>query len=283
MSTDIHIKQCALIISLRCNLKCKLCLVYAPYYRHPRDYTLEELSTSVDGYFGIIDFCGTINIQGGEPLLHPQLPEILLKVLQYRNKIGKILLTTNGTLVPSEELLHVLSQYREMIQVNISDYGPQLSKRVPEVIALLEREKIPYHIICYHGDHIHYGGWLDFTDHSLKYEKEEDLIENARNCGYRKGGNIAIRGSELYFCYRVARRIELGIIKKDYDSCLDMSDPCSLEEKRAHLLHMLSAPYTPACAYCVGKIETAKHYPPAEQLSRQELEKYWESTNLGTE
>ena len=282
MSADIHIKQCALITSLRCNLKCKLCLVYSPYYQHPKDYTLEELSAAVDGYFSLIDSCGTINIQGGEPLLHANLPEILLKVLQYRDKIGKVLLTTNGTLVPSRAVLDVLVRNREMVQVNISDYGPHLSKRVPEVTDVLECGGIPYHVIPYHGKHIHYGGWLDFTDHTLKYENTEDLIENAQNCGYRQGGNVAIRGNELYFCYRVARRIELGIIPKNYDSCLDLSDPCSLEEKRAHLLHMLSAPYTPACAYCVGKRESAKHYPPAEQLTRQELEEYWKYTKSET-
>lgn len=270
-SETIHIKQCALIISLRCTLKCKLCLVYAPYYKNPQDYELSQISEAVDMYFKIIDSCGTFNIQGGEPLMHKDLPSIVMKVAEYKHKIGKILVTTNGTLLPSEELLDSLRANRDCIQINISDYGPGLSKKVIELTDILKQNNINYRIINYHGENLHFGGWLDFTDHTLKHHTEEELIANASECGYREGGNIAIRGSELYFCYRVARRIELGIIKKDSDSCVDMFGPEVLEEKRENVRRILNAKYTPACAYCIGKRKEAIHNPPAVQLTAEEL------------
>ena len=271
MNNNIHVKQCALIISMRCTLKCKLCLVYAPYYKNPKDYSLEEISKSVDKYFDIIDSCGTFNIQGGEPLLHPNLPEIILKVLEYKDCIGKILITTNGTLLPSAELLKVLKTYSQYIQVNISDYGPSLSRQALKIVEILHSENIPYRVICYHGENLHFGGWLDFTDHTLKYHSEAELIENAKQCGYRDGGNIAIRGNELYFCYRVARRVELGLIEKNEASCLQLFDGASRDDQRQHIKRLLEAPYTPACAYCFGKRESAVHHPPAVQLSPEEI------------
>lgn len=268
----IHVHQCALIISLRCTLKCKLCLVYAPYYQSPKDLPLPEIERSIDTYFQLVDTCGTLNIQGGEPLMHPDLPAIVEKVVQYRDRIHKILLTTNGTLLPSDRLIETLRAFKENVQVNISNYGPELSKKVPELTNILERNSVPYHVINYSGDHIHFGGWLDFTDHTLKHQSEEALVENASDCGYRNGGNLAIRGGEIFFCYRVARRIELGIIEKNEQSCVNMFDERTIAQKRKNIRDILKARYTPACAYCVGKRSGAQHYPPAVQLTKEELE-----------
>lgn len=266
----IHIHQCALIISLRCTLKCKLCLVFAPYYDNPKDYRLEEVNKSVDIFFSLIDSCGTLNIQGGEPLLHKHLPEIIARIVAYKQQIGKILLTTNGTLLPSVHLIETLRENRGCLQVNISDYGPKLSKKVPELVEILKNADIPYRIINYNSGDIHFGGWLDFTDHTYKHHTEEALIDNAKDCGYRQGGNLAIRLGELYFCYRVARRVELGVIPKNDLSCINMYGSKSVDEKRQNIRDIVNAPYTPACAYCVGKRSDAKHYPPAIQLTKEE-------------
>lgn len=268
----IHVHQCALIISLRCTLKCKLCLVYAPYYKNPKDYSLSEIERSVDTYFKLIDTCGTFNIQGGEPLMHAELPAVVEKVAQYRDRIDKILLTTNGTLLPSNRLIETLRACGDHVQVNISNYGPKLSKKVPQLVDILDENRIPYHVINYCGDHIHFGGWLDFTDHTFKHQTEEALVENASGCGYRDGGNLAIRGGEVFFCYRVARRIELGIVEKNEQSCVDMFDSRTIDEKRQNIRNILNAKYTPACAYCVGKRSGAEHYPPAVQITKEELE-----------
>ena len=267
----IHIHQCALIISLRCTLKCKLCLVFAPYYENPKDYELAEVNKSIDTFFSLIDSCGTLNIQGGEPLMHKHLPEIIARTVAYKQQIGKILITTNGTLLPSVHLLELLCENRDCLQVNISDYGSGLSKRVPELIKMLKNADVPYRIINYSSGDIHFGGWLDFTDHTYKHLTEEALIDNAKDCGYRKGGNLAIRLGELYFCYRVARRVELGIVPQNELSCIDMYSKKSVEDKRENIRNILNAQYTPACAYCVGKRSDAKHYPPAIQVTKEEI------------
>lgn len=267
----INIKQCALIISLRCNLRCKLCLVYSPYYKNPQDFPLKEVIKSIDTFFSLVDTCGTLNIQGGEPLLHKDLPAIINRTVAYKKQIGKILLTTNGTILPSTSLIQSLKQNRDYVQINISDYGPNLSKKVTELIEMLKKAEITYRVISYHGDDVHFGGWLDFTDHTYKHHTEEELIRNAEACGYRNGGNLAIRLGELYFCTRVARRIELGIIEKNELSYIDMYSTKSFEEKRKNIRNILEAQYTPACAYCVGKRSHAKHYPAAVQLTKEDL------------
>lgn len=271
MDNSIRICHGTLIITFRCSLKCKLCCVYAPYYRDAEDYSADELKKTVDMFFKVIDFCDVFNIQGGEPLLHRELPEIIDHVMEYRGQMRQVLLTTNGTLLPSKELLETLAKYRDCLKVNISNYGPNLSKCVPEVIALLNEYNIPNHVFKYYGDDMHYGGWLDFTDHTYKNMTEDEIIKQCEDCGCRREPQFAIRGHEMFCCGRVMRRVDLGVIEKNDESCVDLFDNKPIEDKRKDVFNIIHAKYTPACPYCTGKRAEREHVDPAVQLTREEL------------
>lgn len=269
---EIRICHGTLIITFRCTLKCKLCCVYAPYYKNAQDYSLAELQRSIDSFFQIIDFCEVFNIQGGEPLMHKNLPQILEHTMQYKGQVEKVLLTTNGTLLPNEELLGTLCRFRDFVQVNISNYGPDLSKQVPELINLLNKNRILNHMFKYYGTDMHYGGWLDFTDHTYKNLTDEELVAQCQDCGCRSSSQFAIRGGELFCCGRNMRRVDLGIIEKNEQSCVDMFDERTVKEKRENVRVILNAKYTPACLYCTGKRLERVHESPAVQLTKDELE-----------
>lgn len=83
-----------------CNLKCKDCTHYSPLaeeeYLDVAEYErdcarLSELFASEVKY---------IRLLGGEPLLHPRLPEIM-RITREAFQVGKIRLVTNGVLLPS--------------------------------------------------------------------------------------------------------------------------------------------------------------------------------------
>lgn len=268
----IHICHGTLIITFRCTLKCKLCCVYAPYYKNAQDYTLTDIQRSIDSFFQIIDYCEVFNIQGGEPLMHKNLPQIIEHTMRYRDQMGKVLLTTNGTLMPSKELMETLCRFQDFIQVHISNYGPDLSKRVPELVNLLNENQIASQTFKYYGSDMHYGGWLDFTDHTYKNLTEEELVAQCRDCGCRSSSQFAIRNGELFCCGRNMRRMDLGIIEKNEESCVDMFDGRTVEEKRENVRAILNAKYTPACPYCAGKRLDRVHVTPAAQLTKEELE-----------
>lgn len=272
MMKKIHCHSMALIVSYRCTLKCKLCLVYAPYYKNPKDYPVDLLVESIDECFRLVDSCDTFNVQGGEPLMYKDLPSIMDKLGEYKKQIGKLLLTTNGTLLPDTKLINSLIALGDFVQVNISNYGIEKSPKVSDLISILEKNNVAYRVINYDTGNIHYGGWIDFTDHTLKYSSEEELLGNAAECGYRKGGNLAIVNGGMYICCRVVRRIDLGIIEKNDESFIDLFDTRELGERREIVRKILNAKYTPACKYCMGKRSDIPHYPPAEQLTKEELE-----------
>lgn len=90
---DVHIAE-------HCNLKCKNCTHYSPLAEeeyldveeYERDcHRLSELFDSEVKY---------VKLLGGEPLLHPRLPEIM-RITREAFHVGKISILTNGILLPS--------------------------------------------------------------------------------------------------------------------------------------------------------------------------------------
>lgn len=83
-----------------CNLNCKQCTHYSPIAEEEfidiNSYTKDciRLSELFDGEMSVINFLG------GEPLLHPQVTEIM-KITRELFPIGKLQLVTNGLLLPS--------------------------------------------------------------------------------------------------------------------------------------------------------------------------------------
>ena len=271
MNEKIYLIHSTLIVTFRCTLKCKHCLMYAPFVKQPKDFTTEELCRTIEMYFKLVDHCHIFNVQGGEPLMHKGLPDVLDKLLEYRSQTDKVLVTTNGTLLPSNELLECLIRHKEHIQVNISNYGKDLSKRVDDITELLDNNGIKHHQFKYYGDDMHYGGWLDFTDHTYKNMTEAEIIEQCKECGCRTESQFCMRPGEMFCCGRNMRRVDLGIIPKDKKAYVDMFDERSIEEKRQNVIDIINAPYTPACAYCYGKRKERTHQPPAVQLTNLEL------------
>jgi len=79
-------------ITNACNLRCPICFGYNradPYFMPPSEFA-ERLDFLLDATGGV----DLVNITGGEPTLHPELPTILK--LAKREGIGRVTLNTNG-------------------------------------------------------------------------------------------------------------------------------------------------------------------------------------------
>ena len=101
----------------RCNLTCQHCYLDAES-GHPTLLPLEMLARSCVGIRELN--IGTVYLSGGEPLLHPQLPE----VVQFfsRQQDLKVCISTNGTLIAPR---HVGMLRDNGAQVQISIDGPE--------------------------------------------------------------------------------------------------------------------------------------------------------------
>lgn len=251
-----------------CNLKCKNCLAFIPYYEKKWIMGLAEAKITIKNYFDVVDSVGTFTITGGEPLLNQEIAKILWETNIYRAQIrNNIDFVTNATIVPAEDVLNFFAQNRDHARIILSDYGPELSVKMDEIRALLDERNITYRVSKFVGDDMYFDGWIDFSDHSLKWDTIESRDANARKCIHGAGKYFVINDGEIHRCSRSYWRIKNGIIPKvEGEYCPINDSTLSIEEKRNILNGMMKQTSVTSCGYCVGLVNGVKRVKPAIQL-----------------
>src|SRR5437868_15407848 len=126
LATD-HPLLAHLIPMRRCNLACKYCNEYDDFSKpvplelmFKRVDKLGELGTSV------------VTISGGEPLLHPELDDIISRIRKNRSVAGMI---TNGYLLMPDRIEHLNKAGLEWLQISIDNVNPDdVSKKSLKVL-----------------------------------------------------------------------------------------------------------------------------------------------------
>lgn len=269
-SKRTDIKRTGMQITMHCNLKCKHCLGFFPYYSYEEKTTLslEDARKVLDIYFQVVDTVEHFTVTGGEPLLNKEVAGILEEVYKYENQIlGSVDFVTNGTMLIPDEVLQVFVEHKDKAKVVLSNYGDKLSLKIAENEERLKALGITYRISEFCGDNLYYDGWIDFSDHSLKWDTIEKRDENAQKCLHRVGKYFALRNGELHCCSRGKYRIDNQIIDKipgEYVPLMD--ETISIEEKRKLLMEMYEMKSSSSCAHCVGFKNGVPRVMPAQQL-----------------
>lgn len=113
------------IVTTMCTLKCKECCCYIPYYSkeaHIKPLTFEKFKKELDLLLQSVQSIEIYSFMGGEPLLVKDLPK-MVRYAAAQTKIKFLYITTNGTIVPSAELISAMKQYKEKIKIDISNYS----------------------------------------------------------------------------------------------------------------------------------------------------------------
>ena len=105
MLTDGIIKQCTIVLTRGCNLRCKFCYVKSAGY-------IEDDKIEYDDLKNIVDFCCEAKVKyifftGGEPLTYSRLPEILQYIKAKKHPITTAI-ATNGILLKELDLCKTL-------------------------------------------------------------------------------------------------------------------------------------------------------------------------------
>lgn len=264
----LRLRRLALIPTLRCTLNCRLCCNSVPLYRNPPFLPMEELARDLQALFDLVDSIEWIQLVGGEIFLYPQLAPLLREIRRCDSQFDKLILMTNGTLTPGEEVLAALQEYGPRCQVQISDYG-KYSFRIRELEAALAERAVPSVTKIFHGDMQHYGGWVDNTSYADRGYSQEELEDLFRSCWQIGMKNYHMYQGKIHNCIRSLFGLDLGLIPVPEEEYVDVRDMGkSREEKRAALARFDTRPLT-ACRYCGGfDTARAKRYPAAEQAPR---------------
>jgi len=274
MEQTLNLSNTTLVVTLRCNLKCKFCAVLAPYYSVPPHYPLEELTKTISNYFKVVDKVEKFTINGGEPLLHPHLPEIVDFLASYIDKIGLLEILTNGTAVPCERLLKSL-RFSNKVDILVDDYGQNISTKIPQIIDAFKSAGIKYRHRKYYGEDTHCGGWVDLLDLSKKERSASETERIYKHCAYPGPFHcLAIFGHKAYICGIYKRLESIGVIPDTSCECIDFAnDSISINEKKDQIRNFYNRPFFSACAYCNGFCGDSERFAPAEQLKQEFINK----------
>lgn len=105
MLAEEGIKQCTIVLTRGCNLRCNFCYVKSAGYAENDKIEYDDLKK-------IVDFCCEAKVKyifftGGEPLTYSRLPEIL-RYIKTRNHPMTTAIATNGVLLQDRKLCGTL-------------------------------------------------------------------------------------------------------------------------------------------------------------------------------
>ena len=242
-----------------CNLNCKSCSHYAPiadeFY-----ISLEKLKK----YYNTIKnhglvFFSTLRLMGGEPLLHPQITEILELSRTYFSNIN-IVLVSNGIILKEMPQNFWDVCQRNNIIISITKYP--ISINYIELMSFVKSQNIQ---ITFYGDNIA----PNFRHIVLDDKGKQNPWKNYFMC-HCGGIYLQLRDGKIYSCSQSAY---IGIINKYFDAkfkhesndYLLLSQIKSIKEIKKYILKPKSF-----CRYCNLKMTTLKnqweisHYQKSE-------------------
>lgn len=253
----LFLRSIDLIITERCSLRCKDCSNLMQYYENPKDCETDMLLKSIDAFCKVIDEVMDFRVIGGDVFMNKEWP-IIVKRLTDEPKAKRVVLYTNGTIVPKEKDIPYIKN--DKVLVIITDYGV-LSKKLHELTQILEKNRIAYYVLKV-------TEWLDcaaITPHKrgIDGNKETFKICCAKNMATLSDG-------KLFRCPYSANADRLSAVpdnKNDYidlfQKPLDVASFRDTKNKvRDYLLHK---EYLETCDYCNGRPLSGPAVQPAIQ------------------
>ncbi len=252
-------------VGQKCTLLCKNCGNLIPC-GHQRIYEpLKSLKALMllTRYINI----DKIQIQGGEPLVHPQLDIFLESIAQL--PISNISISTNGTSRFSQQALDVLKKYKK-IEVTISNY--ECSKKIREkLIKQLEDNNIKYQVYQFL-----YGSneWFNSGGLEIERNNNDNEVQALYNSCENKGC-LTLADGKIFTCGKIPTFIDIKKLNPELNHVVDIIEKFSTAP---HLLQSCLLDFfakqnlfKETCRFCLG---TKSKIPPAIQFTNEELQKY---------
>jgi hypothetical protein len=192
-----------IVVTERCTLKCRDCSNLMQHYENPKDLPLDEI---IEGLTSIKGDVNEIRLIGGEPFLFKQLDKVIRVAYGIEN-IRYIMVYTNGTIIPSEEVLRAMKECLAIVL--ITEYEG-LSKNAPELREVMDSYGITHHTIP--PDY-----WTDCGEVYHRGRTPEDNYEVYRNCCAKE--LYTMIGKKLYDCPFMANAVRAGLIHEEADPC----------------------------------------------------------------
>lgn len=258
MDDRLCIKSIDLEITERCSMRCRDCSNLMQYYKHPEDFTVEDLVDSIELLLKYVDEIYEIRVLGGEPFMHRNVHRIVNELLLFE-QIQRVVVYTNASIMPTEEMWEVFEN--DKVNFNITNYGP-LSRNINEMEKELQKRDIGYVIADV-------GKWTQCATIKKHGRNEQELKELYQECCVKN--LITLLNGRLYKCPFIANAINLNAVPAYQEDFVEL---CALQEMeykdaRKYLRkYVLEKSFFESCDYCEGRTYDAVEIEPAIQINK---------------
>jgi len=190
----VHIFQSDVLVTEKCSLNCSHCNMFMPHYEFPIHRELDTIISDIDSYFNIVDYVSVFHLVGGEPFLYPNIENVITHILKnYITKIDKLIITTNGTILPKDSIIQLLKD--NDVILSVSDYSDKLEfvkSKITKVLNVYKNNNINHYV----RNEIE---WYDFGDLRVKKNlPTDDLIKHFDSCTAPFRG---LNDGKFYYCH----------------------------------------------------------------------------------
>ena len=216
--------QIVFYIITGCTHNCKLCVSGVPYYREQhKNYvvSLSDAQLEIDATFKLFSYVKRITVTGGEPLLHPELTEILNHIMKYSDQFGECRIFSNGSLMPSEKLFSVIKNSNKKLSFVINDYGSKLSPHAEKI-----HQRTGCRVNHYTGKDQYFDGWVDYGSlNERRPYSEDEALDVMNHCHFTDWKMYNIFQGKLFYCTRAAIGMDLGFFELSERDYVDLIPP----------------------------------------------------------
>jgi len=243
---NLNVRMIDIVITEACSMKCTKCSNLMPYYKNPKNDSVENILRSFDLIQKCVDLFYEVRILGGEPFMHKEIDKIINEIVKYDN-IEKVAIFSNATIIPKNESLACLKNEKVFLDItnyNGCDGGKQLSRNHDKIISILDEEKINY---ITHPPQV----WTDSAKIEFRDFDENILKDMFSKCCVND--ILTILNGNLYRCPFSANAINLNAIpRKDFINLLD--EKKSIEDYKEEIRDFYyKKEFISACNYCQGR------------------------------
>ena len=243
----INLARLVVVLGTKCSLRCKECNNLIPYFKEKRDMDKERLIDSLEIFLNEVHTLLRCELVGGEPFLSNNLKDVLHFLINKKN-VYQIEITTNGTIVPKDELIVLLQNSK--VKVRISNYGELVNS--DSLVDFLKKNQIHYQML-------ETGKWVSSGGVHKRGRSREMLKMYYDRCSSAYYCKTLFAG-KLFSCARAASLYELVYMKeKEY---IEISTKVTGEAIKSFWM----MDHSEACDHCDITIEDKKWIEPAEQL-----------------
>jgi organic radical activating enzyme len=240
----VHIFQTDVLVTERCTLACSHCNMFMPHFESPNHRTLDILKSDIDLFFSKVDYVSVFHLVGGEPFLNPNIEDVIRHVVSnYISKIDKLIITTNGTILPKQSTLDLLKS--NDVILSVSDYTDKLENIKTKVLKVIETFK-SQNINHYVRTEIE---WYDFGDLRIKKNLPTDeLIKHFDSCTAPFRG---LNDGKFYYCHLNTSAVRTNIFPLNDNDYVSL-DGVSSEDLIKFDLGYTDLGYITFCDNCNG-------------------------------